>query len=186
MKTFAVAAVLVSMSSGVWADEVYWPTLNPGDVKVLSGDAVPGFVRDAAGYPAPAELPKDVKITAFMGPHRGEFAIISPCCGSNGGGAKIFSLIGDHLRDESITVGDPRNGFTTQPYADSITVDPDAKAVRAKIVNSDCDKGTWGYYYQFDEIGRLQLTSVIDTGCAHLGVREFYHTASRPSHWWQH
>ena len=186
MKTLALtAAALIAISSAAWGDEVLWPTLNPGDVKVLSGDAVPAFVREAAGYAAPAELPKDVRITAFMGPHRGEYLIISPCCGPQGGGAKLFAHIGDGLRDESIVVGDPRRGFTTQPFADAITVDPGAKAVRARIVNSDCEVGTWGYYYQFDEIDRLALASAIDTSCAHLGVRELYHSNAKLGHWWQ-
>lgn len=184
-KLALIVALLLTTSAPAMADEVPWPKLEPGDVKVLAGDAVPALVREAAGFAAPAELPKDVKITAFMAAHRGEYLIVSPCCGKQGGGASFFAYVDGKLRSEALTVGDPRKGFTTQPFADSITVDPGAKALRARIEFSDCEAGVWGYYYQFDEIDRPQLVSAIDTSCAHLGVRELWHNKAGVGHWWQ-
>ena len=187
MKKLAlIATTLIMMSTAALADGTPWPNLKPGEVKVLDkGEPVPDIVRQASGFAAPADMPKGVKITLFKAAHGSEYVIISPCCGPQGAGASFFAHVGDILRPEALALGNPLKGFTTQPFADAISVYEGAKALRAQIDHEDCEEGTWGYYYQFDEIDQPQLASVIDTGCAHLGIRELYHSAAKLGHWWQ-
>ncbi len=166
------------------ADDIMWPVLAPGEIKVTKAiERVPNKLRVAAGLIA--EQPLNVEFTFFMAPKGRNYVIVTPCCGVSDAHAALFEFIGGNVQSVGLAVGDPRLGFTTQVLPDEITVDPDAKSVRAHVGMPSCEDGEWRYFYSFDAADRLYLRSVIDTSCEHLGVRELYHASQvNVGKWW--
>jgi len=189
MKQLALIAMVAVMSGSVHAqaDGVQWPVLKPGEVKIVEDLAqVPAITREAAGNTSADDLSHKVTFTFFKAPQGRDFVVIDPCCGPKGNGASLFEFSESMVKAVALAVGDPRAGFHAQAHADSIRVDAGAAALRARIAFPDCEDGVWGYYYHFDEADRPVLLSVIDTSCAHLGVRELYHAMNIDlGHWWQ-
>jgi hypothetical protein len=167
------------------ADEVLWPELAPGGVKTIDDSSkVSSLALAAAGIGA-TPVRRDIQFTFFKAPHGHDFVIIKPCCDDTRSNATLFQLDKGVVKPVELIVGDPRSGFAAQAQADSIKVDDGALALRARVAFATCEIGVWGYYYRFDDSDQLRLLSVIDTGCSHLGVREFYHAKDVDvGHWW--
>ncbi|MEP6826785.1 MAG: hypothetical protein ABJA10_01785 [Aestuariivirga sp.] len=189
MKGLMLVAVFAAMgvTTNVLADDEVWPKLNAGEVKTVDDvSQVPPLAREAAGLSADAVISHKISFTFFKAPHGRELLIIDPCCGASGNGTSLFEYSEAVVKPVALSVGDPREGFIAQAYAEIIHVEPGAKTLRARIAFGDCEDGVWSYYYRFDEADRPVLLSVIDTSCGHLGVRELYRAKNSDlGHWWQ-
>ena len=190
MKLFSTLAIFAAVAgvTHAQADEELWPKLGVGEIKFIDGvSKVYELAAEAAGFGAGVPARGDIKFTFFKAPHGHDFLIISPCCGENGNGARLFQFSNAVVQPVDLVMGDPRVGFTAQGQAGNISVDDGAVALRARISFSECEQGVWSYYYRFDAEDRLTLLSVIDTSCEHLGVRELYHIKDVDiGHWWLH
>ena len=176
--------IFFSSTNFVQADEITWPALMPGEIKVLNGlELVPTKLRAAAGF-LTEKIPS-VAFTYFKAPKGRDYVVVAPCCGKDATHAALFEFVGGEVRQVGLPVGDPRLGFTTQVLPDEITVDPDAKSIRAHVGTPTCEDGEWRYFYSFDAADRLYMRSAIDTSCEHLGIRELYHARQVDvGKWW--
>ena len=168
----------------VSADDIAWPLLQMGEIKVSNSmEAVPRKLRVAAEIPL--DSGSKIEFTYFKAPKGRDYVVVTPCCGVNASHAALFEFVDGNVRQVGLAVGDPRLGFTTQVLTDDITVDADAKSIRAHVGTPTCEDGEWRYFYSFDEADRVTLRSVIDTSCEHLGIRELYHSRQVDvGKWW--
>ncbi len=180
-----VLSTMVGCAIPALANDVPWPQLAPGEIETVDDTGnVPSTALAAAGL-ASAQARRDVHFTFFKAAHGHEFVIIAPCCGENGSGTSLFERDGGAVKTIALVMGNPLFGLSAQDQATSIKIDAGAVALRARIAWPECEQGVWGYYYRFNEADSPVLLSVIDTGCAHLGVRELYHALSIDvGHWW--
>ena len=182
------AAILLIAMAGLIlpakAQENVWPSLAPGEVKTVDDiSKISDLVLQAAGLTAAPQ--RKIQFTFFKAPHGHNFLIINPCCGESGKGSSLFEWRDGAVKVIGLVMGDPRLGFTAQGQADDIKIAANAASLRAGVYRAECEDGIWTYYYHFDEADRLTLLSVIDTSCAHLGVRELYHARDVDvGHWW--
>ncbi len=175
---------LFGMMNIAQADDIIWPAIAPGEIKVTKTiELVPSKLRVAAGLIT--EQTSNVEFTFFKAPKGRDYVVVTPCCGVSDAHAALFEFVGGNVQPVGLAVGDPRLGFTTQVLPDEITVDPDAKSIRAHVGTSTCEDGEWRYFYSFDAADRLYLRSAIDTSCEHLGIRELYHAKQVDvGKWW--
>ena len=179
-----VLMTIFGMINVAQADDIMWPALAPGEIKVINEIGfVPNKLRIGAGLAA--EQPSNVEFTFFKAPKGRDYVVVTPCCGVSGTHAALFEFVGGNVQPVGLAVGDPRLGFTAQVLPDEITVDPDAKSIRAHVGTPTCEDGEWRYFYSFDASDRLYLRSAIDTSCEHLGIRELYHASQVDvGKWW--
>jgi hypothetical protein len=179
------ALAFLAVATPAQAEEDVWPNLKRGEIRVIEDfQKVSVLVRGAAGFSDSAPQHK-TNFTFFKAPHGHDFLIVDPCCGENGKNASLFEFANAEVKNFELVMGDPRVGFKVQAQADAINVDAGAVSLRARIAFPNCEDGMWTYYYRFDENDKPTLLSVIDTSCAHLGVREFYHAKNVDvGHWW--
>lgn len=176
--------VIFGMVNFAQADDDHWPALVPGEIIVLKAlELAPDKLRVAAGLIG--EKIPSVEFTFFKAPKSRDYVVVSPCCGVSGVHAALFEFVDGEVRQVGLAVGDPRLGFTTQVLPDEITVDPDAKSIRAHVGTPTCEDGEWRYFYSFDAADHLYMRSAIDTSCEHLGIRELYHARQVDvGKWW--
>ncbi len=185
MRLWALTLVaLVNAALVAQAGDIAWPILKPGEIRVLTDMAlVPTQLRLAARLNA-AKI-SNISLTYFKAPKGRDYVVVWPCCGFGASRAALFEFAGGTAQQVGLAVGDPRLGFTTQVLPDEISVDADAKSIRAHVSTPTCEDGDWRYFYSFDAADRVYLRSVIDTSCEHLGIRELYHeTQVDVGKWW--
>ena len=185
MRLLALTMItFIDTANSSQAEDIAWPKLNQGEIRVSTDMAlVPTQLRAVAGITA--EKISNVSFTYFKAPKGRDYVVVTPCCGVGASHAALFEFVGGEVRQVGLTVGDPRLGFTTQVLPDEITVDADAKSIRAHVGTPTCEDGEWRYFYSFDAADRLYLRSVIDTSCEHLGIRELYHAKQVDvGKWW--
>ena len=189
MRALAATALLTAaiFATPARADDNMWPQLAPGEVRVVDDvSKISGPLLAAVGLSVQSAK-RDIKFTFFTAPHGHHFVIVTPCCGETGNGAALFELNNAVIKQVDLVMGNPLLGFTSEGLADDIKVDDGAIALRSHVGFPDCEDGVWGYYYRFNDGDRPTLLSVIDTSCAHLGIRELYHAKSVDvGNWWMH
>ena len=176
--------IFLGFLNAAQAEEITWPELKSGEIRILNGPAaMPARLLAAAALVD--EKSQAVSSTYFKAPMGRDYVVVSPCCGVGASHAALFEFVGGEVRQVGLPVGDPRLGFTTQVLPDEITVDPDAKSIRAHVGTPTCEDGEWRYFYSFDAADRLYMRSAIDTSCEHLGIRELYHARQVDvGKWW--
>ena len=186
MRHLAALALLILIYpvGFAWADDIAWPALQSGEIKVFhSWQLASAKLRIAAEFPTVGN--PDMEFTYFKAPKGRDYVVVTPCCGESANHAALFEYVDGNVRQVGLPVGDPRLGFTTQVLPNEITVDADAKSIRAHVKTPSCEDGEWRYFYTFDAADRLTLRSVIDTSCEHLGIRELYHSPQVDvGKWW--